>query len=372
MLNIKVNRQLFLKSLQIVEKAISENKIRPVIGGLYLEAKENRIFMRGTNLELTINSVMSGEIISEGRIVFPYSIVDEYLRQIGNDTIEILEEEGKIVINTDNAMSEFSIYDAADYPVLKGYDSAGMFKVSPEVLSRAFEKARISADISGENIAMNCIRMEIEYDKLKTIATDTFRMVYYEENIENTNTTMNISIPLKTIDSILKIVKLVEINEIYVKYEGNQIILKAGETDIISRVIELEFPNYKSVLGSISSNKKVHMKTDDFISLLKRVQIFARNNLSAKNGSIFSFVGNKLTVRAISENAKVKEEIETIKEGDDLKISLNVKFLLDFATMVEKDIIELNLNGSNNPVLMKSEGDSSFIYLTMPLALTEE
>ena len=87
MLNIKVNRPVFLKTLQIVEKAISENKIRPVISGVYLEAKNDVITLKGTDLDLTISNFMFGVIETEGEVVFSPSLVDEYLKEIADEEI---------------------------------------------------------------------------------------------------------------------------------------------------------------------------------------------------------------------------------------------------------------------------------------------
>ena len=112
MLKISVNRVSFLKGIQNVEKAVTDNKIRPVISGIYLEAKGRMIFLRGTDLEMTINSLIDGEVIQEGTIVFSYQTVYEYLKEIKEENITIVEDEGKIVIESNNASSEFSVYDA--------------------------------------------------------------------------------------------------------------------------------------------------------------------------------------------------------------------------------------------------------------------
>ena len=118
MLNIRVNRNKFLKGIRLVSKAISENKIRPVIGGVYLEAKNDLIILKGTDMDLTISNFMFGIIDSPGEIVFSPQLVDEYLREINDEEIQIVELDGSLLIETEGSTSEFSLYDASEYPVI--------------------------------------------------------------------------------------------------------------------------------------------------------------------------------------------------------------------------------------------------------------
>ena len=112
MLKIKIQRNVFLKAIQIVEKAVRENKIRPVISGIELEAKGKLITLKGTDLELTIKTTIDGEVIEEGKTVFAYNLIVEYLKEVDEEEILIEEQEGKLIISTKIAVSEFQIYDA--------------------------------------------------------------------------------------------------------------------------------------------------------------------------------------------------------------------------------------------------------------------
>ena len=88
MLNVKVDRKEILKAIQIVENSVTDNKIREVLSGIYIEAKENRIILKGTDLELSINTEISGEINSEGKIVIKHQLIEEFLKQILDEKIE--------------------------------------------------------------------------------------------------------------------------------------------------------------------------------------------------------------------------------------------------------------------------------------------
>ena len=117
MLNVKVDRKEILKAIQIVENSVTENKIREVLSGIYIEARENRIILKGTDLELSINTEISGEINSEGKIVIKHKLIEEFLKQILDEKIELIEEQGKLIIRTDSTNTEFSLYDAENYQI---------------------------------------------------------------------------------------------------------------------------------------------------------------------------------------------------------------------------------------------------------------
>ena len=165
--------------------------------------------------------------------------------------------------------------------------------------------------------------------------------------------------------------KLIDEETISFKSDGTRVFFKFSNVEILTRVIELQFPDYKSILKSAQHDKKILLNTKDFLSVLKRTLIFVRDNKDSKNGGIFSFENNKLILTGISENAKIKEELATIQEGENLKISLNVKFLVDYISIIGGKVTELKLLNSKSSVVVKDEADDKSVYFTMPLALRE-
>lgn len=374
MLNVKVDRKELLKAIQIVENAVSENKIREVLSGIYIEALENKIILKGTDLELSINTEISGDIISDGKIVIKHKLIEEFLKQILDEKIELIEEQGKLTIKTDSTNTEFSLYDSENFPIQSKLELGVEYTFNKNKLLAYIENVKISASTEPENLSVNCIRFEIEENKLKLISSDTYRLTYIEEELEENERNkegISVSIPLKTIDGLIKIMRLINEENIIFKSDGTRVFFKFSNVEILTRVIELQFPDYKSILKSAQHDKKILLNTKDFLSVLRRTLIFVRDNKDSKNGGIFNFENNKLILTGINENAKIKEELATIQEGDNLKISLNVKFLLDYVSILEGKVTELKLMSSKSSVLVKDEENSNSLYFTMPLALRE-
>ena len=374
MLHIIVDRKSLLRAMTIVENAVTENKIREVLSGIYIETHEGKAILRGTDLELSINTEIEAQIEEEGKIVIKHKLIEEFLKQISDEKITLIEENGKLVIKASSTNTEFSLYDSENFPVQSKLENGVEYVFEKEKLLNDIENVKISASPNPENLAVNCIRMEIEEDKLKLISSDTYRLTYIEENLDDAQKgkeNLSLSIPLKTIDGLIKIMKLIDEENITVKSDGSKVFFQFSNVEILTRTIDLQFPDYKSILNNSQHNKKILLNTKDFLSVLRRTAIFVRDNKEAKNGGIFNFANNKLLLTGTSESAQIKEEIVTIQEGGDLKISLNVRFLLDYISTIEGKVTVLELLNNKSSVIVKDEDNDKSLYFTMPLALRE-
>lgn len=374
MLHIIVDRKSLLKAITIVENAVTENKIREVLSGIYIETNEGKAVLRGTDLELSINTEIEAEVEEDGKIVIKHKLIEEFLKQISDEKITLIEENGKLVIKASSTNTEFSLYDAENFPVQSKLENGVEYIFEKEKLLNDIENVKISASPNPENLAVNCIRMEIEENKLKLISSDTYRLTYIEEDLDDAQKgkeNLSLSIPLKTIDGLIKIMKLIDEENITVKSDGSKVFFQFSNVEILTRTIDLQFPDYKSILNNSQHNKKILLNTKDFLSVLRRTAIFVRDNKEAKNGGIFNFSNNKLLLTGTSENAQIKEEIVTIQEGGDLKISLNVRFLLDYISTIEGKVTVLELLNNKSSVIVKDEDNDKSLYFTMPLALRE-
>ena len=374
MLHIIVDRKSLLRAMTIVENAVTENKIREVLSGIYIETNEGKAILRGTDLELSINTEIEAQVEEDGKIVIKHKLIEEFLKQISDDKITLIEEKGKLIIRASSTNTEFSLYDVENFPVQSRLENGVEYVFEKGKLLNNIENVKISASPNPENLAVNCIRVEIEENKLKLVSSDTYRLTYIEEDLEDSQRNkenLSLSIPLKTIDGLIKIMKLIDEEKIVVKSDGSKVFFKLSNAEILTRTIDLQFPDYKSILNNSQHNKKILLNTKDFLSVLRRTAIFVRDNKESKNGGIFNFSNNKLLLTGTSENAQIKEEIVTIQEGEDLRISLNVKFLLDFISTIKGKVTVLELLNNKSSVIVKDEDNDKSLYFTMPLALRE-
>lgn len=374
MLNIRVNRNKFLKGIRLVNKAISDNKIRPVISGIYLEAKNDVITLKGTDMDLTISNYMFGAIENEGEVVFSPQLVDEYLKEISDEEIQIVELNGTLLIETEGSTSEFSLFDAQEYPFIDTKVEGKTYEIGREFLLESLEKVKFAANLSTDSVANNCVRIELYDGKIHLAATDTFRLVYLEERLEDAfNGDTRISLPLNSVEALINTLKSVGDEYVKLCFKGNQVSFEIEKINLLSRVIDLPYPDFKSLITNSVFNKTLVLETEEFINVLKRVFVFVKNNNESKGGAIFNLVDDKFLIEGVSESGKINETITLQKDGENLKIQLNVKYLLDYLQNLDKsDKTVIKLSNSRGTVLLKNEKVENYLYITMPLALRDE
>ena len=381
-MHIKVNRQNFLLAIRTVEKSVKENKIKPILSCIYAKVKGNKLYFTGTNLDTTIKtSIDVNEVIREGEVAFYYAIIDEYLKEIKDEFVVLRVENGNILfIETEDSTTEYDVHSAEDYPntfenvVLN--ENNFKFEMPSQELVNIFEKVLFSAD-SPDNIAMNCIRIESILKHLHFVSTNTYRLTFLKKNIDKDIPDFSVSVPADTISSIIKIIKGLDNEVIKVYKEEAHLYFQYKDTMIITKLIELRFPNYAEILSNISYDKKLYINNEKLTNLLKRILIFSRSNSESKYSSTYEFKHNEenkgtMTISALNEIARINEELDVNFEGEDLKISLNSKYLLEFIQNIpkEKELV-LEFMYSNSAVKVYEKDNDEYIYILMPLALRE-
>ena len=381
-MHIKVNRQNFLTAVRTVEKSIKDNLIKPILSCVYAKVKDNKVYFTGTNLDTTIKtSIDVNEVIKEGEVAFRASIIDEYLKEIKDEFVVLRVENGNILfIETEDSTTEYDVFTTEDYPSTFEYinlnENNFKFEMPSQELVEIFEKVLFSAD-TPDNIAMNCIRIESNNKALNFVSTNTYRLTYLKKDVENEINDFAVSVPADAISSVVKIVKGLDNELIKIYKEGAHLYFKYKETTIITKLIELRFPNYEDILSNITYDKKLSINNEKFTNLLKRVLIFSRSNMESKYSSTYQFkhsdnAESKLIISALNDIARINEELNISFEGEDLKISLNSKYLLEFIQNIpkEKELI-LEFMYANSAVKVYEKDKEDYIYILMPLALRD-
>lgn len=378
---IKVNRQNFLQGMRIVEKSIKDNKIKPILSCVYVKVKDNKVFFTGSNLDTTIKTSIDVEqVFREGEVAFYFSIIDEYLREIKDEFVTLRVENGNLLfIETDDSTTEYDVFTTEDYP--NTFENIDLnednfkFELPAQELVESFEKVLFSAD-TPDNIAMSCVRMESVLKHLHFVSTNTYRLTFLKKDIGRDIPDFAVSVPADTISYLIKIIKGLDNDFIKVYKEAAHLYFKYKDTIIITKLVELRFPNYAEILISTSYDKKLTIANDKLSNLLKRVLIFSRTNNEAKYSSTYDFklenTDNTLTVSAVNEIAKIDERLKVNFEGEDLKIAFNSKYLLEFIQNIPRDKdLEIEFMYSNSAIKVSEKDVEDYIYILMPLALRD-
>lgn len=359
---ITVNKNELLTKLIAVSKVTGESKIRPIISCVKLEAKDT-IKLTATDLEMTITADVEGDIQIQGTAVFNPSKVIEYVSTLDNGNVTIEFCEGFLKIYE----AEFEIMSADEYPAIKQSTLENEIEIDSNKLINVLSGCVTVSKTVSDNPSLSGVRVEIS-DKMHCIASDSFRMAYFEEDVKSDIET-KITIPNNAVFRILDLLKNTE--KVVLNLNSNNMQIKVDDYVFTSRLITMAFPNWKSIITGFTSDKTIMVNRVEAIKIMKRMIMFARENISCKNAVIFETDKNKVNLKAVGGTSRAKDKLDAIIEGDKIKINLNAQFIVDYLNTINCDAVEIKMNGSNNPVMIKPCDKYNTWFIGMPVALVE-
>ena len=375
-MELKILKKELLSAVEVAENFIStERACMEHLKLVHIRTDgNNRIEIFASDSETCAKVRINGHVEEEGKVAIPCKMFKTAIKQAPDTEILIKAYDYKIKIMAKNYTSEIPLHEYN--PGFKEDTAEALiFKIKSTELKDILEKVEFSASCDPENFAVNCVRLETEENKLTAIGTDTYRLAMCETEIMEPKVhRLYASIPLKAVKGLIKALKskIQSLEDtVQVIFNGKGIVFKFGSVEIRANHVSFSFPDYKAIVKGLKNDKKVMLNTKVFLATLKKAILVAKNNKAAKNGGVFDFWGGSLTVKASNEFTEFKEKIDTVQTGENLKISLNIKFLIDYLSKSKDSLTVMEMSNEKNTVLVRGETDSKWVYLIMPLALRE-
>ncbi|MEE8131715.1 MAG: DNA polymerase III subunit beta [Candidatus Paceibacterota bacterium] len=355
--------------LGMINRIGGENLNLPVLKNFLIETADNKIKLSATNLELAITNFISGKIIEEGSLTVPINILTSIINNLQTERINLEVKDNNLIIKADNYQAKIQGIKKEEFPIIPKINNEQNFlEISTSILKQSLFSVISAAQISNMRPELNGIFFDFQINSLKLAATDSFRLA--EKTISNNQfkTTLNKQfktiIPLKTIQEITRVIKDSN-DKTIIYFDPNQVLFKNNDLEIISRLIDGEFPDYQAIIPE-STETEIIINREQLINAIKLASAFI-DRLSeikitikekTKNIEVYS------TGQGVGENqylipAKIK--------GPSLEIVFNWRFLFDGLKNLNSEDIIMEFNGNNKPVVIKSPDDISYFYVLMPI-----
>lgn len=375
-MELKIMKKELLGAIEVAENFIStERACMEHLKLVHIRTDGNdRIEIFASDSETCAKVRINGHVEEEGKVAIPCKMFRTAIKQAPDTEILIKAYDYKIKITAKNYTSEIPLHEYN--PGFKEETVEALnFKIKSSELRDILEKVEFSASGDPENFAVNCVRLETEENKMTAVGTDTYRLAMCETEITEPQGQLSASIPLKAVKGLIKALKSkiqgIEETVLVMTDISGKINFRLGSVNIRTEPVKLSFPNYKAIVKGLKNDKKVMLNTKVFLATLKKAILVAKNNKDAKNGGILDFRGGRLTVKAINGFTEFREKIDTVQTGEDLKISLNLRFLADYLHKSKDSLTVMEMSNERNAVLVRGETDSRWVYLIMPLALRD-
>lgn len=364
------NQSTLTKALNIVSKAVTSRTTIPILKGILLESSaDGKLKMSASDLDITIEETIDVENVEPGSIVVQSKLFGDIIRKLPNADVIVSLEDGNVIIQCMN--SQFSIIglSADEFPNIKDIEeSQDSIVFNKTILREMIRKTSFAASIDESKGVITGILIELLNDGINMVAIDGYRMAITRENMINLQE-KHVIISAKIMNEISKILSDASEDEEDVKMLLNEkkAIFVIGNVKIVLRLLDGEFIKYKDVLPK--DNKiKVRINRGDFMESIERASLLSKEG---KNNLIkMSIQDTIVTITSKSEEGNVKEEVLASKEGEDLEIGFNAKYVLDVLKSIDDDEIDMYFNTPITPCLVEPVEGNSFEYLILPVRIT--
>ena len=361
------------KALKIIERISPRSLTLPILNNVSIQTEKNFLKLSTTDLDLGVNYWLLSKIEKQGQVVIPVSIVSNFLSFLPNKQVLLQKKENNLIIECDKYKTEIKGFLPNDFPIIPNVPNENFVKIKSSLFCKGLEQVVDITSPSQSRPEISGVYLSLKGKELKLVATDSFRLgekTIFFEGVNN-NQEFSMILPQKTVKEIINIFGEQEDN-IKIYFSPNQIMVenkikevKHPEVQLISKLIEGDYPNYQEIIPK-KYTTQVLLNKNDFLNHLKTASFFV-NKLNEIKIEI-NPKRNNLTISSQNPEVGNYSSILNVKiKGAPLKISFNYKFLIHGVSIIKTKDILFELNKEEGPAILKPVGDNSFIYVVMPI-----
>lgn len=357
------------RATSIVEKIAGENPNLPILKNILIEADSNKIKTVTTNLEIAITCLVPGKIIEAGKITVPASIISGIINNLQSERISLEKKGNKLEIKTDTYEAVVEGNSADDFPITPKIENKSEFiEIKSSILKESFKQVLLATQFSDLRPELNSVFFNFLVDDIKIAATDSFRLaekiILKDRFNTNYKKEFKALLPFKAINEVLRVFGDDDIVKIYT--DDNQILFKSENVELLSRLLEGNFPDYEAIIPKKFSFE-LQINRDEFFSGLKLVGVIGSKNNEVK----FKTKDGKKLLEIVSSEKSLGENkcmLLAKTNGKSGEISFNWRYVMDGLKAMDSEEIFFGINSESEPAEIKPVGDSSYLYVLKPIS----
>lgn len=356
-------KNTLLKAVNIVLKAVPSKTTMPILECILIDATTNQIKFTTNDMELGIETIVEGEIVDKGSIALDAKIFSEIIRKLPESDIVIETDHLNTTITCEKAKFNLSGKPSEDFSYLPYVEKNDFISISQFTLKEMIRQTIFSIAVNENNKMMTGELFEIKDNMLRVVSLDGHRISIRKTALKENYPNRKIVVPGKTLIEISKILSGEVEDMVNIFFTSNHIVFEFDQTTIVSRLIEGEYFRIDQMLSS-DYETKVKINKRELLSCIDRATLLVKE--SDKKPIIISINNGSMELKINSQIGSMNEEIDIEKEGKDLQIGFNPKFLIDALRVIDDEIITIYLVNPKAPCFIRDEQES-YVYLVLPV-----
>ena len=356
-----------LNGVQIVSKAVPSKTTMSILECILIDASKGVIKLTANDMELGIETTIEGDIIEKGIIALDAKIFLEIVRKLPDNDITIETDASyKTTITCEKAKFNIIGKSGDDFSYLPLIEREDSVIVSQFTLKEIVRQTIFSISDNDNNKLMTGELFEINGNELKVVSLDGHRISIRKIELKNEYPNKKVVVPGKTLNEVSKILSGDTDKDVSIFFADKHVVFEFDNTVVVSRLIEGEYFKIDQMLSS-DYETKVKINKREFLSCIDRATLLVKEG--DKKPIIINITDDTMELKINSTVGSMNEEIDIAKNGKDLMIGFNPKFLIDALKVIDDEEIEIYLVNPKAPCFIKNP-EESYIYLILPVNFT--
>lgn len=372
-MKLSVSRDEMQEKLANIQNIVEKRNTMPILSHFFLNAGKKGSYIIATDIETALKEPLDVSVEKEGTLCIPARKLFEIVREMEGDlSFETIDEQW---LRVRGGSSDFKLacLPPADFPAWPVMGDAEEVSIDSTVLLEMIEKTLYSAGESDTRYTLNGLLFHVKpQDKLLTIVgTDGHRLALIMRQMDSeVGGEKRIIVPRKAVSELRRFLSISDRDEetkkVKISIGEKHTLFSAGNVQFLTRLIEGSYPNYENVIPQ-ANEKKMSIKRDTFIKVLRRVSVMSRERASAVR---FDIEGDKLVVLSSSPDlGEAKEEVAVDYKGDKISLGFNARYMIDVLGAMMSENVILELQDPLSPALVKEEGNENYKCVIMPMRI---
>lgn len=367
-MRLSLTQENLSRALAAVGRVVSTRSSLPVLSNVLLTADTNRLRLSATNLEIGINYWIGCKVDNGGALTVPARLFNDFVSSLPAGTIELTADDTNLTVKSPHYESKINGISAEEFPLIPQIISDPVLTLPAPLFRDALAQVVVAASLDEARPVLAGVYLSIDNGQLVIVATDSYRLAEKRLTLANApKTEFAVIVPARTMQELVRLLGDAEDNlELYL--DENQIMFRLDNVELVSRLIEGNFPNYQQIIPD-HTDTSFEIDTAEFSRITKVASLFARENA----GSVRIEIRAEGEVSIVSSDSEVggnTSSAECEVNGDDGEVSLNARYLSDALAVIKSPRVCFAISGKLNPCVLTPAGKGAandYVHIVMPL-----
>jgi DNA polymerase-3 subunit beta len=360
------------RGLQVVSRAVSTRSTLPVLNNVLLRTEDGGLKLTATNLEIGITYWVQGKIEDEGAVTVPARLLADIVAGLPPNEkvdLELLAQE-TLHVKAGHFETHVKGIDAEEFPAIPSVGEKPTTRVPQNVLRVALDEVTFAAATDEARPILTGVLTRLDGNQLTLAAADNYRIAVKTITVLDPVPETSFVVPARSLHELSRVLgETDDPVDIVLSPSRNQILFHIQGVDLVSRLIDGQFPNYQQVLPKSHTTRAV-VDRDQLLKAVRLASLIASSSANIVKLHVGKETETGVTVSAAADVGDNRSDVEAEVEGDGTTIAFNARYLIDVLTNVTTERFSIELNGPLSPGVLRPADDDQYVHVVMPVKTT--